>query len=243
MTTRSALIATVIAMSACGNSSTPGATSETVTTPPTSTSVAARSSACDDLGGSVGPDQICVIHTGKPGYTIDMSFPVTYPDQKALSDVLAKQRDQFVQTVEEPPVRDVPKALDITSTTYRSATAPAAESVVIEEYVNVGGAHPETYYDALTYDLTTKRPVTFATLFKPGSNPVAVLDPIMTAQWKKLLDGEPVQTNPLGADMYATFALTDDAVIFFIGQGMWEYEAVGPQQFSIPRSQLGSILA
>ncbi|MBJ7339330.1 esterase [Mycolicibacterium sp.] len=242
MIARSALIIAVIAAaSACGNPSTPGASSETVTTPPT-TSVTATPSACDELGGKVGPDQVCTVHTEKSGYTIDMSFPVTYPDQKALAGVLVKQRDQFVKAVEEPPVRDVPKALDVTATTYRSAT-PATESVVLEEYVNVGGAHPETYYDALTYDLATKTPVTFATLFKPSSDPVAVLDPLVKAQWQKLLDGEPVQDNSIGADMYANFALTDDAVIFFIGQGLWEYEAVGPQQFSIPRSQLASILA
>ncbi len=262
MTTRNALIAaaaaTVIAaVSACGTSSTPVASSEAVTTPPTTstsspaatttqptTSAPAKPSACNDLGGQVGPDQVCTVHTEKPGYTIDMSFPVTYPDQPALAGVLVKQRDQFIQAVTEPPVRDVPKALDIKSTTYRSGTpATGTESVVLEEYTNVGGAHPETYYDALTYDLAKKTPVTFETLFKPGSDPVAVLDPIMKADWQKLLDGEPAQDNPIGADMYKSFALTDDAVIFFIGQGMWEFEAVGPQQFSIPRSQLASILA
>jgi hypothetical protein len=32
-------------------------------------------------------------------------------------------------------------------------------------------------------------------------------------------------------------------VIFFIGQGDWTIEAAGAQQFSIPRSDLASLLA
>jgi hypothetical protein len=43
--------------------------------------------------------------------------------------------------------------------------------------------------------------------------------------------------------MYKSFAITDDAVTFFIGQGTWTIEAAGPQQVSVPRSELASILA
>ena len=40
--------------------------------------------------------------------------------------------------------------------------------------------------------------------------------------------------NILGAKVYQNFAITDDAVIFFIGQGIWVYEAAGPQKVSVP---------
>ncbi|HEY6576064.1 MAG TPA: DUF3298 domain-containing protein [Mycobacterium sp.] len=49
--------------------------------------------------------------------------------------------------------------------------------------------------------------------------------------------------NSLGATVYQNFAITDDAVIFFIGQGMWVYEAAGPQEVSVPRTELASALA
>jgi hypothetical protein len=247
--------ATVVAGAvACGGSTKPGASSETVTTPPASTvsatststgpSTPGAPSACAGLGGTVGPDNVCAVHTETAGYTIDMNFPADYPDQRAVTDVLTRQRDQFVTAVEEPPVRDVPKALDIKPTTYRSGTPDAGtESLVFEEYVNVGGAHPETYYDALTYDVGKKAPITFESLFKPGSDPVAVLDPIVEDALKNQLPGAPIDPNPIGAEMYRNFALTDDAVIFFIGQGMWTVEAAGPQQVSVPRSDLTAILA
>jgi hypothetical protein len=134
----------------------------------TRNAVIAASSACTDLGGTVAAN-LCTVHTETPTYTIDMSFPTDYPDQRAMSAVLKKQRDQFVTTVDEPPIRGVAKALDIKSTTYRSGTpSSGTASLVFEEYVNVGGAHPETYYDALTYDLSKKAPIAFETLFNPA---------------------------------------------------------------------------
>src|SRR4051794_18825079 len=100
----------VAAPAACGSTSTSGASSEPVPPPPTtsaseptttsaktvSPTVAGGPSACSDLGGQVGPDQVCTMHIGGLGYTVDISFPADYPDQKALSRVLTQQRDRFV---------------------------------------------------------------------------------------------------------------------------------------------------
>jgi hypothetical protein len=47
----------------------------------------------------------------------------------------------------------------------------------------------------------------------------------------------------LGARTYQNFALTDDAVIFYIPQGMWLSQVAGPQRVSVPRSELASVLA
>ena len=261
MTTRNALIGAAAAVmlagtAACGSSTKPAASSEAVTTPPTwsassasattsaSSTPAADTSACTDLGGTVGADKLCAVHAEKPGYTIDMSFPVDYPDQPAVKDLLTKQRDQFVTAVEDPPVVPNLKALDIKSMTYRSGTPDAGTaSLVFEEYANLGGAHPTTSYQALNYDVGNKTPITFDTLFKPGGDTVAVLDPIVKKQLQNQLQGLELDDNPAGADTYANFALTDDAVIFFISQGSWAISAAGAQQVSIPRTELASILA
>jgi hypothetical protein len=208
---------------------------------PTTTTVAAAPSACTDLGGTVA-DTVCTVHGDGPGYTIDMTFPTDYPDQKALSDVLTRERDQFVQAVTSPDQPPRTKELDITPTTYRSATGGGTESLVLQEHADYGGAHGVTFYNALNYDLGTKSPITYDTLFKPGSDPVAVLDPIVKAEFQKRLEGVPIDDNTGGAKTYQNFALTDDAVIFFIGQGEWAISAAGAQQFSIPRSELASIL-
>jgi hypothetical protein len=246
-------VAVILAAAACDSSTTkPAASSEAGTTSPTTStsaaattsSAAAASSACTELEGTVGDAGLCTVHSETPNYTIDMSFPVDYPDQPAVADVLTKQRDQFIALVEEPPVRDVPKALDIKSQTFRSGTGTSGtESVVFEEYINFGGAHPVTNYEALSFDLDKKAPITFDTLFNPGADPVAVLDPLVAAELTKQLPGAPVGDNPVGAQMYQNFALTDDAVLFFISQGQWTISAAGAQTVSIPRTELTSILA
>ena len=41
---------------------------------------------CVDLGGTAGPDQICRVVTESTTYSIDMSYPLDYPDQRALTD-------------------------------------------------------------------------------------------------------------------------------------------------------------
>jgi hypothetical protein len=261
MTTRTLVIAAAAALlvagtAACGTSTKPAASSEAVTTPPstsatsagTTTSAsatpAADTSACTDLGGTVGADNLCAVHIEKAGSPIDMSFPVDYPDQPAVKDLLTKQRDQFVTAIEDPPVSPAAKALDIKSMAYRSGTPDAGTaSLVFEEYWNLGGAHPTTSFEALNYDLSKKAPITFDTVFKPGSNTVAVLDPIVKNQLQNQLQGLDLEDNPAGADMYKNFALTDDAVIFFISQGQWTISAAGAQQVSIPRTELASILA
>ena len=247
-------VAVMVTVAACDSSTKPAASSEAVTTPPTTstsstttttTSAApAASSACGRLEGKVGEAGLCTVHTETPNYTIDMSFPVAYPDQDAVGQALTSQRDEFIALVEEPPVRDVPKALDIKSQTFRSGAPNAGtESLVFEEYSNFGGAHPVTNYDALNYDVSKKAPITFETLFKPGTDPVAVLDPLVKAELTKALPGADIPDNPVGAEMYKNFALTDDAVLFFLSQGQWTISAAGAQTVSIPRTELASILA
>jgi len=241
-------VALIVTVAACDSSSEPAAsTSAAATTsvaPTTSSSPAAASSACTELEGTVGDADLCTVHTETPNYTIDMSFPVDYPDQRAVVDVLTNQRDGFIALIDDPPVRDVPKALDIKSQTFRSGTpSSGTESLVFEEYVNFGGAHPVTNYEALNFDLGKKAPISFDTLFKPGADPVTVLDPLVAAELTKQLPGVDVGDNSIGAEMYKNFALTDDAVLFFISQGQWTISAAGPQTVSIPRAELASILA
>jgi hypothetical protein len=251
MTARTARIAVAAAMltaaTACSGSNTSGTQSSSATTSSTSASPstpAAMPSSCTELGGTVGPDHFCTVHTQTPAYTIDMHFPVDYPDQTAVTDLLKRHRDLFIEAAGRPHAPEAQLALGIKGTTYRSGTPTSGtQSLVFDEYTDLGGAHPETEYAALSYDLGKHAPVTFDTLFKPGSDPVAVLDPIVEADLVKQFGGLPIDPNVIGDKMYQAFALTDDAVIFFIGRGMWANEAAGPTQVSVPRSDLASILA
>lgn len=244
--------AAAVATAACGTSDTPTATetrtvtattTSTTSTPAVTSTPAAAGTACDELKGAVA-DGTCTVHEEAGDYTIDMTFPADYPDQASMVDVLTRQRDGFLDLISDRPGPPNPYALDITGEDYRSGDAESGTvSVVFEDYVNVGGAHPTTNYDALTYDLAQQTPITVDTLFKPGCDPTATLDPIVQDDFRQLLDGADIGPNPIGLDMYRAFALTDDAVVFFLGQGVWAFSAAGPREVSVPRADLESILA
>jgi hypothetical protein len=227
------------------NAATSASSSAAATTSPAQPTAAAGAQSCAALGGRVGTDQTCHVHIATASYEIDFSFPVDYPDQQALMGYLTQQRHDFVDFVTELPKRDFPYALDAKATAYRSGTPTSGtESLVFTVYSD-SGAHPVTGYEAFTYDLGKGAPITLDILFKPGTQPVEVLDPIVRRELEKRWQGSgsPVPDNTLGAKVYQNFAITDDAVIFFIGQGQWLPQAGGPQKVSVPRTELASLLA
>jgi hypothetical protein len=100
--------------------------------------------------------------------------------------------------------------------------------------------HPDTTFKAFNYDLTKHAPITFDTLFKQGTQPMEVLNPIVQ---RELVHGSDYRVNDLDADTYQNFALTDDAVIFFFNQNQVVHDNNGPDQVSVPRSELAPMLA
>jgi hypothetical protein len=232
------IAAAVLTASACGTSST---AQPTTTAPP----VPVAQSACADLGGTVA-DQTCRVYVPKPTYVVDMSFPVDYPDQKALSDVLKQEYDSFIDWVAQfaQPDRRRPYEMVVTAKTYSSGTPESGtRSLVLKVQSDTGLAHeghPDTFFEALNYDLGTQAAITFDTLFKPGTQPLGVLNPIVLGELQK--PGS-VVNDDLSERIYQNFALTDDAVIFFFAQDQVIVDNSGSHQVSVPKSQLASVLA
>jgi hypothetical protein len=206
------------------------------------TGTAGAQSACTDLGGTVHADEICRVHTTTSDYSLDFSFPVSYPDQQALTDFLTQRRDQEVDYAQKypPSHRPVPYQLKATATAYRSGTpATGTQSLVFEIDDDTGAvneAEPATSYTAFNYDLGKGAPITFDTLFKPGTKPLDVQ--------RELEKRGPVVLPPFddfGVHAYQNFAITDDVVIFFFNHDILHEK--GPQQVSVPRTELASLLA
>jgi hypothetical protein len=208
--------------------------------------VASAQSACADLGGALDGEQTCRVHAATPTYTLDYSFPSGYPDEQAMTAYLTQTRDGFINVSQMPGSRDLPYVLDAKGTAYHSGMAPrGTQSVVFEVYQNVGGAHPQTWFKAFNYDLARQAPVTLDTLFKPGARPLDTIYPVVEEQLQRQTGVDQAispadGTNP---QKYQNFAITDDAVIFFFGQGELLPEAAGATQASVPRAQLAPLLA
>ena len=212
----------------------------------TGTSAADAQSACADLAGTVGDDGICTVHTANATYTLDMTFPNDYPDQQALTSYLTQARDGFVNVSEMPGSYNLPYELDAKGTGYQSGSpSTGTQSVVLTMWQNVGGAHPQTWYKSFNWHLAKKAPITFDTLFKPGSKPLDVIYPAVEQYLQKqqgVIDGI---SPSVGLDQakYQNFALTDDSLIFFFGQGELFAESAGPLEASLPRATVAPLLA
>lgn len=210
--------------------------------------VAVAQPGCADLQGVVGQDQICRVHVQNPRYTIDMSFPNDYPDQQSLVKYLTQSRDGFVNVAEDSDAYNLPYELDADGAGYRSASllpGGGTRSVVFTTYQNVGGAHPQTYYQAFNWNLATNAPITFDTLFKPGTKPLDVIYPEVNrylSEEQGMIDAIP-QSAGLDPANYQNFALTDDSLIFFFSQGEMFPESAGPVQASVPRAAVAPMLA
>lgn len=242
-------VAAVVSAAGCGTSSVAHQTTSTVTsaaatTSPAPPSVAAQGqSACADLSGTVGSDQICHVHAATATYKIDVTFPLDYPDMQAVTDFLKKDRDSFLDWVAKigpSQPRGRPYLYDVTAETYRSGTPESGTHSLVLQIDNDTGlaheGHPDTTFRAFNFDLAKRAPITFDTLFKPGTKPLDVLNPIVRRQLH-------APTADLDETKYQNFALTDDAVIFFFGQDQVVMDNAGPHEVTVPRAELASLLA
>lgn len=208
----------------------------------TSAAAPAQSS-CADLGGTAGPDRACHVRTSTAAYDVDISFPLDYPDLQAVTGFVKRGRDEFTGWVARfgpGAARGRPYQYAVTGETYRSGTpSSGTESLVLTVDNDTGLAnegHPNTTFQAFDYDLAKRTPITFGTLFKPGTTPLGVLNPIV----RRALDAPSAE---LTENTYQNFAITDDAVIFFFGQNQIVPDNNGPHQVSVPRADLASMLA
>lgn len=191
---------------------------------------------CTAFGGTVEAGNICHVNATAPTYTMDVQFPTDYPDEQAVIDYLAQNRDGFVN-VAQPGSRNLPYEMDVTSQTFTSAQT---RSVVLKLFQDVGGAHPTTWYKAFTYNVGRGKPVTFDTLFPPGTQPLATIFPIVQRELERQsgLTGVISTGDGMDPSHYQNFAITDDAVIFYFGQGELLPSDAGATSASVPRSSL-----
>jgi hypothetical protein len=210
------------------------------------TAAAGAQSGCDALGGTVDADRVCQVHSTTPGYTLDMSFPLDYPDQQAVSDYLTQDRADFLDWLAKfaPDGRSQPYLHDVTAKVYRSGTHDSGtQSLVLTINDDTGFSHedhPGTSYQAFNYDVGKHAPITFDTLFKPGTKPLDVLNPMVQRELGKHTY---TPTQDLDETTYQNFAITDDAVIFFFGEDQVVVDNSGPHRVSVPRSELAPLLA
>ena len=202
---------------------------------------------CVDLGGSVDPGATtCRIHAVTDSYKIDASCPTDYPDQQGLTDYLTQTRDGFIRVSQMPGSRSLPYQLEVDSEQLHSARPPhTTQSVVLKIFQDVGGARPQTWYKSFNYDVDAHRPITYDTLFVPGAKPLDVIFPIVARDLERQVADTGAISAGDGLDPahYQNFAITDDDLIFYFGQGELLPASAGANVVHVPRTAIAPLLA
>lgn len=195
---------------------------------------------CGTLNGAV-VDGACQVIEKTPGYTLDLRFPLDYPDEQAIVDYLGQARAGFLNIADDPDTRARPYELDVTAESFRSAHT---RSVVLTLFEDVGGAHPTTWYKAFNYDTGRGRPLTLGTLFAPGTDALSAIFPIVQRELgdSSGLSSAIADTDGLDPEHYQNFAITDDALIFYFGRGELLPSYAGATSVSVPRTEIPQLL-
>ena len=209
---------------------------------------AAAPASCAGLGGTVETGQMCHVRASSPTYMLNLAFPADYPDEQALTDYIAQNRDGFVSVAQgvAPGVapgsggREQPYQMDATTEQHSSGSPPRTRSVVLKFFQDLGGAHPSNWYKAFNFSLGTRQPITFDNLFAPGSTPLDSIFPMVQRDLERqtaLGSAVPPSTG-LDSSHYQNFAITDDQLIFYFAQGEMLPAVAGPVQAAVPRNAI-----
>ncbi|WP_343598864.1 esterase [Mycobacterium sp.] len=202
---------------------------------------AAADTACTGMGGTVDSAQLCHVHVSNATYTLDITFPVDYPDQQALGDYLTQNRDGFISVAQTSGPREMPYQMEVTSEQYRSGQPPpGTRSVVLKVFEDLGGPRPSTFYKGFNYDLGRRQPITFDSLFAANSKPLDAIYPIVQREvGRKTGLGAAIPPSAgLDSSHYQNFCITDDDVIFYFAPGELLPPLAGPTQAQVPRNAI-----
>lgn len=207
---------------------------------PGPSSASAVPSACAGLGGVVEATQVCRVHVTNPTYMLDLTFPVDYPDQQAVTDYITRNRDGFVNVAGSSGPRDQPYQLEATSEQHGSGRPPRGTRSVVLKFFEDLGARPSTWFKAFNYNLGTRQPITFDTLFAPGTAPLDAIFPIVRRDLERQSPFGVTIPPSTGTDPshYQNFAITDDALIFYFAPGEMLPAFSGPVQAQVPRDAI-----
>ena len=144
------------------------------------------------------------------------------------------------------PIGAGPLALSIDYETFNFSEDVLSLKFTIYDYT--GGAHGNTTFRTLTFDLAAGRELALGDLFQPGVDPLATVAPIVLADLQTQLgDMTDASWLEMGTapvpENYASWVLAEDALIFFFPPYQVAAYAAGPQTVTIPLSDLTFVLA
>lgn len=222
--------------------------------------LAAAAITCGLAGGAAAaplndPRGLCTHHDDAGNCTaswsdswaiVNIVFPAQDPQEQAIVDYVTKIANDYDQPSETRPNMPVAKRfVTVKADSFTSGppdTGTQSAVLKVDTYVS-GGPYPNVWYRSFVWDKASMAPVTFATLFKNGTQPLNTIMPIVQDAASRNA-GNPISIDPaVGLDpkRYQSFAITDDAVIFYFGNNEL-VQRLAQFQVSVPRDAIADML-
>ncbi|MCX2715142.1 RsiV family protein [Mycolicibacterium sp. J2] len=122
--------------------------------------VAAPKDYCADLKGA-NTGRTCEIQLSDPGYSVDISIPLDFPDQKSVADYISQTRDTFLNTAKSGAARTTPYVLSMEPAEYSSSVPPRGTQAVVFSITQDIGSGPQRTYKSFNWDQTFRKEITY----------------------------------------------------------------------------------
>jgi len=213
---------------------------------------AAQEDTCYSKDGNWLPDtQKCTVSVG---VHVDVDYPLAmaqYPEAaKTIDAFITDQQKSFIASYTPDytlPAHTNDWSMNITNEIYKYSED--IQTVVFDVSFYTGGAHPNSGYTTMTFDVKQGKQLELKDLFLNGTVPLDVISKLAQTDLKKqlvdmfdetMLEAGTTATTP---DNYKNWALTDKSLIFFFDPYQVAPYAAGPQKVEIPFTTLHTLLA
>ncbi len=209
--------------------------------------VFAQEEPCLDLGGTFdGVTNVCTFPTG---LTIEIDYPAEFDSYPAATMIVIDQflldrQTEIVAAAAADPAPPGPYFLSIQTDIFSFDSYVRSVLFTISEYT--GGAHPNLYYTTYTFDTRDGHFIDLEDLFMTGSDPLATIFPIVQADLVAQMGVDADLTWINGGtgttfSNYASFVLTDTALIFYFPPYQVAPYAAGAFTVEVPFSSIRAI--
>lgn len=209
-----------------------------------------ESELCFNRGGLIDDETgICKLHAL---LEINVDYPLEYAElpfaMERLDSVIDTEIQSFMMMFVEADIVPSWSGWGLSMVYSEVRYSETIFTVIFDEYLYTGGAHgtPITY--AMTFDTEAETELTLDDVFTDVDAGLALVAPFAVAQVNELLgeyadsDWIATGTAPDDENNYATWALSEEGIIFYFGAYQVAPYAAGTQMVIIPFTDLLDVL-
>lgn len=212
----------------------------------------AQESTCIDYGGVWDAEsERCLL---KANLDINLAYPLVAIETPFIAEIIdtwySQMRADYSMWFSQQPLSMTVANQWFVNVSYAEYRfSPDFVSLVFTVSDYTGGAHPNSYFNAMTFDLAQSTPVTLDDVLTEGALPQisALVQTDLVAQLTELMGGAPDTdwiTTGTGdnVDNFANFALSEDALIFFFPPYQVAAYAAGSFTVSLDLADIQNLL-